>query len=64
MSAPSLRYEDKEHVVEWSYGTLRRSLILPENCDVEGPAASFKDGVLSLTFPKEESSFARKMIYL
>ena len=42
------------HVSERSYGTYQRSFRLPEEADLEGIAATMKDGILTLTIPRVE----------
>jgi HSP20 family molecular chaperone IbpA len=54
---------DRLHIVERSYGKFQRNLRLPDNCDTEKPKADFEHGVLSLVFPKKETS-TRKAIQL
>lgn len=51
------REEKKEaryHQIETSYGRFARSFRLPENVNVEGIEASYADGVLHVTLPKQE----------
>lgn len=50
------REEKKErfHQIETHYGQFARSLRLPENVRVEGIAASYSDGMLSVRLPKAE----------
>jgi len=40
---------------EFSYSSFKRSFWLPENCKPENISASYEDGVLKVTVPKEES---------
>jgi len=49
--------EDKSetyHRVERTYGAFERTVPLPQGLDLDKVAASFKDGVLTITFPKKE----------
>ncbi len=47
--------EDKKiHRIERSYGSFYRSFSLPEDADGNGVSASFKDGVLRVSLPKNE----------
>jgi HSP20 family protein len=57
----SEREEKKERsrYVERSYGSFSRSFTLPANADAARLAASFKDGVLSISIPKSEESKPR-----
>lgn len=50
------RDTDQVHLYERSFGTFSRTLVLPDNCNLETPTAAFENGVLNLTFPKKESS--------
>jgi HSP20 family protein len=40
--------------IERSFGSFERSLILPENCDLDNVDATFRDGTLTLKMPKKE----------
>ncbi len=40
--------------VERSYGSFERTLALPEDADEEGIAASFRNGVVTITIPRKE----------
>jgi HSP20 family protein len=54
--------EDKRkdyEFVECSYGTFERSLDLPEDVRVEDIEARFKNGVLTITLPRQEASNSR-----
>ncbi len=44
----------KVHRIERSYGSFYRSFSLPEDADGNGVSASFKDGVLRVSLPKNE----------
>jgi HSP20 family protein len=48
--------EDDYRVSERSYGSFRRSLVLPNNIDAEKVAASMDKGVLKITAPKNGKS--------
>jgi HSP20 family protein len=43
---------DKVHSLERSYGTVQRVIRLPKNADMDKASTSFKNGVLTVTFPK------------
>lgn len=42
------------HTMERKYGKVERRIRLPANADSDGAATSFKNGVLTITFPKKE----------
>lgn len=46
--------DKKVHRVERSFGSFHRSFSLPEDADGNGVTASFKDGVLRVSLPKNE----------
>jgi HSP20 family protein len=48
--------EQNYHRVERSYGTFARTFSLPNSIDADKVAASYKDGVLTLTMPKKEEA--------
>ena len=49
------RSEDtKHHRVECVYGSFMRSFTLPQDADMEKVEAAYKNGILSLTIPKQE----------
>jgi len=50
------------HVVESSYGSFQRSFQLPETVDPSRIEASFEDGVLRVTVPKNEQKTMRHQI--
>ena len=55
------KQEDEEKTGEYyrretSYGEFSRTVGLPANVDTEGAKAKFKDGVLEITLPKQEST--------
>lgn len=51
--------DDKRHRVERFYGHFSRSFTLPEHVDDENIQASYQDGVLELTLPKQEKTKPR-----
>ena len=48
--------EENYHFVERSYGSFRRSIRLPGGVQSDKIKASYKDGVLKVTFPKSEEA--------
>jgi len=48
--------KEKQRYVERRYGSFSRAFTLPVNADADRLAASFADGVLTLTIPKTERS--------
>ena len=48
------------HVSEMYYGSFRREIVLPSDCDKEKIEATHKDGVLNLTIPKIENKTPSK----
>lgn len=51
------KHEDKKyHRVESYYGSFQRSFVLPDAIKTDKVAASFKDGVLTVTVPKSEEA--------
>jgi len=48
--------EQNYHRVERTYGTFTRTFTLPNSVDADKVAASYKDGVLTLTMPKKEEA--------
>ena len=46
----------KYHRIEWSYGSFTRSFTLPEAVKADKVAAEFKDGLLHVRLPKDESA--------
>ena len=53
--------EENRHFVERSYGTFSRTLTLPSQVKTEGVKATFKDGILHITLPKEEEARTREV---
>jgi HSP20 family protein len=49
------------HRIERSYGNFQRSFALPNTFDTEKIAASFKNGVLTVTLPKKEAAKPRQV---
>jgi HSP20 family protein len=49
------------HRIERSYGNFQRSFAVPNTFDTEKIAASFKNGVLSVTLPKKEAAKPRQV---
>lgn len=54
--------ERNYHYIERRYGSFYRSIQLPSKVNAEKIQASFKNGVLSITLPKDVSSSAAKKI--
>ncbi len=52
---------DTWHRREFRYGSFMRSFTLPSEMKADEADASFKDGVLSITIPKEEKALHRKI---
>ena len=44
------------HVVERSFGTFKRTFQVPEDVNVDGIDAAFKNGVLTVVLPKKEEA--------
>jgi len=54
------KIEEADYLVQECYwGSFSRSYILPVAVDAEGASASIKDGVLTVTIPKEAKSKTR-----
>ena len=49
------------HVVERSYGRFSRTVELGDAVDVKKAAATYKDGILTVTVPKSEAAKPRKI---
>jgi len=49
------------HRIERSYGNFTRSFAVPNSFDTDKIAASFKNGVLSVTLPKKEAAKPRQV---
>ncbi len=57
--------EDKNrnfHSVESRYGKFTRSFYLPENVNGENIQASYKNGILTVSIPKDEKKESRNLI--
>ncbi|MBM3772422.1 MAG: Hsp20/alpha crystallin family protein [Acidimicrobiia bacterium] len=52
---------EQYHRVERGHGRFSRAFVLPEPIDVEGVAADFKEGVLTVTLPKAGGRGARRV---
>lgn len=48
--------DKKHHRIERSYGSFRRSFTLPDDSSGEKVAAEFKDGVLKVHLPKDQTA--------
>jgi len=48
--------DKKHHRIERAYGSFRRSFTLPEDSSGEKVAAEFKDGVLKVHLPKDQTA--------
>jgi HSP20 family protein len=53
--------KDRGRYVERCYGSFSRSFSLPADADADRLAASFKDGVLTVTLPRTEESKPRQI---
>jgi HSP20 family protein len=49
-------------VVETQYGNFSRSFSLPENVDASKIAASYNNGILEITVPKDEKKTLKTTI--
>lgn len=49
------------HLVERRYGRFERSFTLPRTVDAQGIAATFQDGILTVTLPKAEEAKPRRI---
>lgn len=49
------------HRIECSYGSFRRSFVLPENVVSEQAKATFRNGVLEIRMPQSEKSKKRRI---
>ncbi|HSR91295.1 MAG TPA: Hsp20/alpha crystallin family protein [Gemmatimonadales bacterium] len=52
---------ERVHRYERSYGTFERAFSLPNTVDAEKVAASFENGVLTITLPKAEKAKPREI---
>jgi HSP20 family protein len=53
--------DKKHHRIERCYGSFRRSFTLPEDSSGEKVTADFKDGVLKVHLPKDETAKPKSM---
>ena len=55
--------DEKEsyHRMERHYGCFQRTYTLTNNIDVDGVKASYRDGILEVTFPKKEEAKPKKV---
>ncbi len=53
---------DNYYVSERSYGAFTRSFTLPQGADLDHVQAELKDGVLTITVPKQEQAQPRKIM--
>ena len=53
--------EENYHRNERTYGRFQRSFTLPSNIKQEGMKASYEDGLLSISLPKEEEKKAKQI---
>src|SRR5262245_32169991 len=53
--------EGNYHRMERSYGAFQRSFMLPTTVDREKVKASYKDGILELTFPKVQAAQPKRI---
>ena len=54
--------ENNLHVVETQYGNFSRSFSLPENVDANKITASYTNGILEITVPKDEKKVLKATI--
>jgi len=54
--------ENNFHRIESAYGTFSRSFSLPENVDASAISASYENGVLEITVPKDEKKALKTTI--
>jgi HSP20 family protein len=47
---------DKVHSMERSFGKVQRRICLPTTADIDHAESKFKNGVLSISFPKKENA--------
>ncbi|HBK08690.1 MAG TPA: molecular chaperone Hsp20 [Acetobacteraceae bacterium] len=52
---------ENRYLAERSYGSFQRSFVLPDSVDPEKVAASFANGVLSVTLPKVAKAATKKI---
>ena len=54
----------KFHAIESNYGVFKRSFKLPEHVNAEAIEAEYKDGILSITLPKQEGKAVKSTIHI
>lgn len=54
--------DDNFHSIETQYGTFSRSFSLPENVDAGKISASYTNGILEITVPKDEKKIVKTTI--
>ena len=54
--------EQNYHTIETQYGSFSRSFSLPENVDADKIAASYTNGILAITIPKDEKKALKATI--
>ena len=47
--------------MEWAYGRFERAIELPARIDDSGARARYRNGVLTVTLPKNKASIRRKI---
>lgn len=55
---------DRYHISERSWGSFERSFQLPETADLENIQALYKEGVLSLSIPKQASKKGTRQVQI
>lgn len=58
----SEKKDDNFHSIETQYGTFSRSFVLPENVDAGKISASYNNGILEITVPKDEKKIVKTTI--
>ncbi|UYZ62324.1 Hsp20/alpha crystallin family protein [Hymenobacter weizhouensis] len=56
------RNDRRYHVVESSFGSFQRSFVLPDTVDASGIQATFEDGMLRVSVPKDQQKTMRHQI--
>lgn len=54
--------EKNYHTVESHFGSFKRSFYLPEAIDRDHIDASYQDGILTISLPKDEKKTAKKLV--
>ena len=52
----------KYHTLETQYGAFQRAFYLPEKANIEAIGATYVDGILLITIPKDEKKIAKATI--